>query len=79
LQADNLKESIASLNNRIDELEPLITMTDQAEAQLAKTIENSTVKLRQADEAVEQAKTSPDLQARLDRERGLLALKISWI
>jgi small-conductance mechanosensitive channel len=75
LQADNLKESIASLNNRIDELEPLITMTDQAEAQLAKTIENSTVKLRQADEAVEQAKTSPDLQARLDRERGLLTLQ----
>jgi hypothetical protein len=42
---------------------------------IVNTAENSTVKLRQADEAVEQAKESPDQQARLGRERDLLALQ----
>ena len=37
--------------------------------------ENSTVKLRQADEAIEQAKESPDQKALLIRERDLLALQ----
>ena len=75
LRADDLKESVTSLNNRVDELEPSITMIDQAGTQLINTAENSTVKLRQADEAVEQAKASPELQARLNRERDQLALQ----
>ena len=37
--------------------------------------ENTTIKLRQADEAVEQAKESPDQQARLERERDLIKLQ----
>ena len=75
LRADDLKESVASLNNRMDELQPSIAMIDQAGVQLINIAENSTVKLRQADEAVEQAKASPELQARLSRERSQLTLQ----
>ena len=75
LRADELKESITALSGRVDELESWITAIDQTSAQVINTAENSTVKLRQADEAVEQAKDSPEKQARLDRERDLLVLQ----
>ena len=75
LRADELKESVTSLSSRVDELESWIPTIDQAGVQVINTAENSTVKLRQADEAVEQAKDSPDQQARLGRERDLLVLQ----
>jgi len=75
LKADELKESVTALSSRIDELESWITAIDQTAAQVVNAAENSTVKLRQADEAVEQAKDSLEKQARLDRERDLLVLQ----
>ena len=75
LRADELKESVTSLNSRMAELESWISTIDQAGDQVINIAENSTVKLRQADEAVEQAKNSPVQQASLGRERDLLALQ----
>jgi hypothetical protein len=75
LRADELKESVTRLSSRVEELKSLATTTDQAGMQVINTAENSIVKLRQADEAVEQAKNSPDQQVRLSRERDLLALQ----
>jgi len=75
LRADELKESITSLSSRVDELESWITAIEKTGAQIVSAAENSTVKLRQAVEAMEQAKDSPDQQALLVRERDLLALK----
>jgi len=75
LRADELKESVTRLSSRVEELKSLATTTDQAGVQVINTAENSIVKLRQADEAVEQAKNSPDQQVRLSRERDLLALQ----
>ncbi|MFZ2170155.1 MAG: hypothetical protein WAW61_11020, partial [Methylococcaceae bacterium] len=74
LKADELKESVTSLSRRVDELESWIIALDETEAQIVSTAEGSTVKLRQADEAVEKAKNSPR-QALLSRERDLLALQ----
>ena len=75
LRADELKESVATLKSRVDELELWIPAIDQTGAEVIKIVENSTVKLRQADEAVERAKDSPDQQALLGRARDLLALQ----
>ena len=74
LKADELKESVTSLSSRVNELESWITALEETGAQIVSTAENSTVKLRQADEAVEKANNSPD-QALLNRERDLLALE----
>jgi hypothetical protein len=75
LRADELKESVTRLSSRVEELKSLATTTDQAGVQVINTAENSIVKLRQADEAVEQSKNSPDQQVRLSRGRDLLALQ----
>jgi potassium-dependent mechanosensitive channel len=75
LRADELKESLTSLSSQLDELEAWIPSIDQTGIQVVTVAENSTVKLRQADEAIELAKKSPDEQARLSRERDLLALQ----
>ena len=75
LRADELKESVTSLSGRADELESEIAVIEQSEVQVISTAENSTVKLRQADEAVEQAKESPGQQAILSRQRDLVALQ----
>ena len=56
LMADELKESVTALSRRVDELESWIAAIDETATQVVSTAENSTVKLRQADEAVEQAK-----------------------
>jgi potassium efflux system protein len=75
LRADELKESVTTLNRRVDELESGILAIEQGEKQVINTAENSTVKLRQADEAVEQAKESPGQQVLLGRARDSLALQ----
>ena len=75
LKADELKESVNSLSSRVDELESWIIALDVTGADIISTAEASTVKLRQADEAVEQAKNSPVQQALLSRQRDLLALQ----
>ena len=75
LRADELKESIASLTSRMNELETWIPEIVQVGLEVINIAENSTIKLRQADEAVEQAKESSDQQARLERERDLVKLQ----
>jgi potassium efflux system protein len=74
LKADELKESVNSLKSRVGELESWITALDVTGEQIISTAEESTVKLRQADEAVEKAKNSPG-QALLSRERDQLVLQ----
>ena len=56
LRADELKESLTIHIRRADELESGIAAIEQGEEQAINTAGNSTVKLRQADEALEQAK-----------------------
>jgi len=75
LRADELNESVATLNSRVDELESWITALDLARTEVINIAEDSAIKLRQADEAVEQATDSPDRQAALGRERDLLRLQ----
>jgi len=75
LRADELKESVTQLSVKKDELESWMTVLDQALEQIVNTTKESTVKLRQADEAIEQAKESPEQQTRLSRERETLALQ----
>ena len=75
LRADELNESVATLNSRVDELKSWITALDLARTQVINIAEDSAIKLRQADEAVEQATDLPDLQASLGRERDLLRLQ----
>ena len=75
LRADELKESLATLNRRVNELESALVAIEQGEEQAVNNAEDSTVKLRQADEAVEQAKESPGQQALLDRTRDSMALQ----
>ena len=75
LRADELKESLTTLSRRVDELESGIVAIELGEEQAINNAGNSTVKLRQADEAVEQAKESPVQQALLDRARDSLALQ----
>jgi hypothetical protein len=75
LRADELKESIANLTRRMDELKTWIPEIDESGVELINIAENTTIKLRQADEAVEQAKESPEQQARLERERDLVKLQ----
>ena len=75
LRADELKESLVTLNRRVDELESAIVAIEQGEEQAINTAEDSIVKLRQADEALEQAKESPGQQALLDRTRDSMALQ----
>ena len=75
LRADELKESLATLSLRADELEAGIVAIEQGEEQVINAAEDSTVKLRQADEALEQAKESPGQQALLNRVRDSLALQ----
>ena len=74
LRADELKESIASLSRRVDELESWIPAINLTGLQVVTVAESSTVKLRQADEAVEQEE-SPDQQVRLSRDRDQLAIQ----
>jgi hypothetical protein len=59
----------------VDELESWITALEVTGAQIISTAEESTVKLRQADEAVEQVKNLPVQQALLSRERDQLILQ----
>ena len=59
LKADELTESVDSLSSRVDELESWINALDVTGEQAISTADESTVKLRQADEAVEKAKNSP--------------------
>ncbi len=75
LRADELKATITRLGSRIDELKSWLLTLDQVDMQIINIVENSTVKLRQADEAVEQAKNSPNQQASLGRGRDLLILQ----
>ncbi|RPI66113.1 MAG: hypothetical protein EHM38_10615, partial [Geobacteraceae bacterium] len=48
LRADELKESVDTLESRVDELELWIPAIDQTGEEVVKIVENSTVKLRQA-------------------------------
>jgi potassium efflux system protein len=75
LRADELKESVRALGRRHDELESWVDAIDKTGLLFINAVENSAVKLRQADEAVERAKNSPDLQALLSRDRDLLLLQ----
>ena len=75
LRADELKESLTTLNRRVGELESGIAAIEQGEEQEINIAEDSTVKLRQADEALEQAKEPIVQQASLDRARDSLALQ----
>ena len=75
LRADELKETVATLKSRVDELALWIPAIDQTGTEVVKIVENSTVKLRQADEAIERAKDSPEQQALLSKRRDLLALQ----
>jgi small-conductance mechanosensitive channel len=75
LRADELKASLATLSRRMEELKSAIVAVEQGEEQAIINAEDSTVKLRQADEAVEQAKESPGRQALLDRARDSIELQ----
>lgn len=75
LRADELKESVTKLTRRVEELEAWASTIELAGTQLINTAENSIIKLRQADEAVEQAKNVPDQQVVLSRARDLQALQ----
>ena len=75
LRADELLESIQTLGRRLDDFKSWSTAIDQIGVYAMSTVHTSTIKLRQADEAVEQAKNSPEQQARLSSERDLLALQ----
>ena len=76
LRADELKQSITALSLQTDELESGIAAIEPGEVQVINSAENSTVKLRQADEAVEQAKKSPgQQQIILSRQHDLLVLQ----
>ncbi len=75
LRADELKGSVTTLSKRVVELESWLTTIEQAGVLVINNAENSLVKLRQADEAVEQAQNSPEQQARLSRQRELLVLQ----
>ncbi|MDD5319552.1 MAG: mechanosensitive ion channel [Methylococcales bacterium] len=75
LRADELEELVRTLSKRHDEIESWIDAIDATGLLIVNTVENSTVKLRQADEAVERAKNSPDLQALLSSDRDLLLLQ----
>ncbi|MGR8999600.1 MAG: mechanosensitive ion channel domain-containing protein [Gammaproteobacteria bacterium] len=75
LSADELLESIQTLGRRLDDFKSWSTVIDQIGVYAMSTVHTSTIKLRQADEAVEQAKNSPEQQARLSSERDLLALQ----
>jgi potassium-dependent mechanosensitive channel len=75
LRADELKESLITLGKQVDELKSWVQAIEQAGIQIVNITENSIVKLRQANESVEQAKKSPEQQARLIRQRDLLAVQ----
>jgi len=75
LRADELHESVLTLDRRLGEFDSWNVVLEQAGEFLISIVQASTVKLRQADEAVEQAKESPDEQARLSQERDQLALQ----
>lgn len=75
LRADALKELVRTLGRRHDETESWIAAIDAMGLLIVNTVENSTVKLRQIDEAIERAKNSPDQQALLSGQRDLLLLQ----
>lgn len=52
LRADELKEIVRTLGRRQDELESWIDAIDKTGLLVVKTVENSTIKLRQIDEAI---------------------------
>ncbi|NOT13048.1 MAG: mechanosensitive ion channel [Methylococcaceae bacterium] len=72
LRADELKVSVASLGKQVDELALWLHTLEIAGTQIVNIAENSIIRLRQANESVEQASKSPELQARLTRKRDLL-------
>ena len=75
LRADELLESIQTLGRRLNDLKSWNTVIDRIGVYAMSTVHTSTIKLRQADEAVEQAKDNPSQQARLSSERDLLVLQ----
>ncbi len=75
LRADELKDSIVCLVRRMDELKTSIPEIAQGGAEVISMAEYTAIKLRQADEAVEQAKASPGQQARQERERDPVKLQ----
>jgi len=75
LRADELKETVTILSKKADELEVWLPGLEQAFTLVLNTADKSAVRLRQADEVVEQAKKSSDQQARLNRQRELIALE----
>jgi hypothetical protein len=66
---------VRRLGRRQGELESWINANDGTGLLVVNAVKNSTVKLRQIDEAIEQAKDSSDQQARLNKERDLLVLQ----
>ena len=75
LLADDIQDSISNFNKTRDQLESLIAVTEQAGLYLMNALEASTIKLRQADEALEQAKDGTEKQANLRRKREQLELE----
>ncbi len=74
LRADELQESVLTLSKRLKELESWIADNEQVGAYLVSLAQTSSVKLRQADEAIEQTKDNTAQQANLIEEHDLLAL-----
>lgn len=75
LRADELQESVMTLSKRLNELESWIADNERVGAYLVNLAQTSAVQIRQADEAIEQAKKDSEQQARLIEERDLLALE----
>lgn len=75
LQADNLRDTVSKFNQNMDELESVIKITEKAGIYLLSALEASTIKLRQADEALEQAKEGSEQQIFLRHQRDRLELQ----
>ena len=74
LLKDKLRESVVRLRNRLKELDALKTVESQADLTLLNDTESAVIKLRQANESLEQAIESSEQQARLIRLRDQLEL-----
>lgn len=75
LRADELQASVMTLGKHLNELESWIADNQQTGTYLIKLAQTSTIQLRQADEAIEQAKNNSEQQARLTEQRDMLALQ----
>jgi potassium-dependent mechanosensitive channel len=75
LLADNLQATVTRLNKNIDEIESLDTVDSQVEAYLMSLIQSTSIKFRQAEEALEHAKESSKQQAGLRLKRDHLELE----